>query len=265
MKLRIATYNIHKGVSSIGSRPRVHALKQALTSMEADVFFLQEVQGRHDMLATRHATNWPVESQHDYLAGDSHKAAYGMNAVYDHGHHGNALLSKFTIGDTGNQDISDHAYEKRGILHCVVHTPQADVHCYVVHLGLFAGSRRRQTAALIEAVGRTSPPDAPVIIAGDFNDWGNQLSPALRTALGVCEVFDERVQKVTVASVLRKLSGRSNVIQPARTFPAAMPLLRLDRIYVRGFAVESAEVLHGALWAKLSDHAPIVATLQLKS
>ena len=32
----------------------------------------------------------------------------------------------------------------------------------------------------------------------------------------------------------------------------------------RGFAVESAQVLHGALWAKLSDHAPIVATLQLK-
>ncbi|MES2831255.1 MAG: endonuclease/exonuclease/phosphatase family protein [Pseudomonadota bacterium] len=265
MKLRIATYNIHKGVSSIGSRPRVHALKQALTSMEADVFFLQEVQGRHDMLATRHATNWPVEPQHDFLAGDSHKAAYGMNAVYDHGHHGNALLSKFPIGATGNQDISDHAYEKRGILHSVVHTPHGDVHCYVVHLGLFAGSRRRQTAALIEAVGRTSPPEAPVIIAGDFNDWGNHLSPALRTALNVCEVFDERVQKVTVASVLRKLSGRNTVIQPARTFPAAMPLLRLDRIYVRGFTVESAEVLHGALWAKLSDHAPIVATLQLKA
>lgn len=265
MKLRIATYNIHKGVSSIGSRPRVHALKEALASMEADVFFLQEVQGRHDTLATRHASNWPVQSQHEFLAGESHKAAYGMNAVYDHGHHGNALLSKFPIGTTGNQDISDHAYEKRGILHCVLHTPEADVHCYVVHLGLFAGSRRRQTAALIEAVGRTAPPDAPVIIAGDFNEWGNRLSPALRTALNVCEVFDERVQKVTVASVLRKLSGRSNVIQPARTFPAAMPVLRLDRVYVRGFTVESAEVLHGALWAKLSDHAPIVTTLQLKS
>ncbi len=264
MKLRIATYNIHKGVSSIGSRPRIHALKQALTSMEADVYFLQEVQGRHDMLATRHATNWPQESQHDFLAGESHTAAYGMNAVYDHGHHGNALLSNFPIGSTGNQDISDHAYEKRGILHCVLKTPDTDVHCYVVHLGLFAGSRRRQTDALIEAVSRTAPPDAPVIIAGDFNDWGNHLSPTLRSALDVCEVFDERAPRLSVGSMLRKISGRSSVILPARTFPAALPMLRLDRIYVRGFSVESAQVLHGALWARLSDHSPIVATLQLK-
>ncbi|MEG2900558.1 MAG: endonuclease, partial [Massilia sp.] len=35
------------------------------------------------------------------------------------------------------------------------------------------------------------------------------------------------------------------------------------RIYVRGFKVNSAQVMHGALWAKLSDHAPIVAELEL--
>ena len=265
MKLRIATYNIHKGVSSIGSRPRIHALKQALTTMQADVYFLQEVQGRHDMLATRHATTWPQESQHDFLAGESHTAAYGMNAVYDHGHHGNALLSRFPIGATRNEDISDHAYEKRGILHCVLETPEAQVHCYVVHLGLFAGGRRRQTDALIEAVCRTAPADAPVIIAGDFNDWANNLSPTLRNALDVCEVFDQRAPRLSVGSVWRKLSGRSSIIQPARTFPAALPMLRLDRIYVRGFTVDSAQVLHGAMWAKLSDHAPIVASLELKS
>src|ERR1035437_3452330 len=138
MKLRIATYNIHKGVSSFGSRPRIHALKKALVSMDADVMFLQEVQGRHDLLALRHAEHWPTESQHDFLAGDSHHAVYGMNAVYDHGHHGNALLSSFPIASSDNQDVSDHAYERRGVLHCVVQTPRAEVHCYVVHLGLFA-------------------------------------------------------------------------------------------------------------------------------
>ena len=268
MKLRIATYNIHKGVSSIGSRPRIHALKQALTSLQADIVFLQEVQGRHDLLATRHAPQWPQQSQHDFLAGDSHTAAYGMNAVYDHGHHGNALLSNLPIDSTLNQDISDHAYEKRGILHCVVQAPEEcphrQIHCYVVHLGLFAGSRRRQTDALIEAVTRTAPPDAPVIIAGDFNDWGNHLSPALRSALNVCEVFDERKPSSSVGALLRKISGRGSVIQPAKTFPAVLPMLRLDRIYVRGFKVESAQVMHGALWARLSDHAPLVATLQLQ-
>ena len=28
-------------------------------------------------------------------------------------------------------------------------------------------------------------------------------------------------------------------------------------------AIEAAEVMHGSLWAKLSDHAPIVASLSL--
>ncbi|HEY0847105.1 MAG TPA: endonuclease/exonuclease/phosphatase family protein [Noviherbaspirillum sp.] len=264
MKLRIATYNIHKGVSSLRSMPRIHALKQALGSMEADILFLQEVQGRHDKHATRHSALWPAQAQHQFLAGESHQAVYGMNAVYDHGHHGNALLSRFPVLSSSNRDVSDHAFESRGILHCVVRTPKCDLHCYVVHLGLFARSRKRQTEALIEAVSSSSPKDAPVIIAGDFNDWTNQLSESLREALGVTEVFDEDLPTRGFGAYLRRLSGRGPKLKPARTFPAALPWLRLDRIYVRGMRIEAAQVLHGALWARLSDHAPIVASLELK-
>lgn len=264
MKLRIATYNIHKGITSIGSRPRIHALKQALAAMKADVFFLQEVQGRHDLMAARHAARW-ADAQHQFLAGDTHTAAYGMNAVYDHGHHGNALLSCHPIASSSNQDISDHAYESRGILHCVVQMADVAVHCYVVHLGLFSSSRKRQGEALIEAVNASAPSDAPIIIAGDFNDWENNLSDTLRKRLDVTEVFDEKSDKHGIAAFIRTLSGRTvKKLKPARTFPAALPFLRLDRIYVRGFEVEAAEVLHGPQWARLSDHAPILATLQLK-
>jgi endonuclease/exonuclease/phosphatase family metal-dependent hydrolase len=264
MKLRIATYNIHKGVTSFSGRPRIHALKQALAQLDADLVFLQEVQGRHDRIALRHAALWPTQSQHEYLAGESHHAAYGVNAVYDHGHHGNALLSRFAIASARNQDVSDHAYESRGILHCVVEIESVPVHCYVIHLGLFANGRRRQTAALIEAVRASSPPDAPIIIAGDFNDWGNKLSEFLRIRLGVNEVFEQHGSAQGLMSYLRKLGGMRPAIQPARTFPASMPMLRLDRIYLRGFEVESAEVMRGGLWANLSDHAPIVSTLRLK-
>lgn len=267
MKLRIATYNIHKGVSSIGSRPRIHALKNAVANLHADILFLQEVQGRHDLLAAKHATNWPEEGQHDFLAGDdSYHVAYGMNAVYDHGHHGNALVSRYPIASFSNQDVSDHAFEKRGILHCVVRLADfgVDIHCFVIHLGLFSGSRKRQTLALVEAVRELAPPDAPLLIAGDFNDWTNQLSAKLRAELGVCEVFDEDISRRGFGTYLRRMAGRGPKIEPARTFPAAMPFLQLDRIYVRGFAVEEARVLHGGLWSKLSDHAPIVATLHLK-
>jgi endonuclease/exonuclease/phosphatase family metal-dependent hydrolase len=262
MKLRIATYNIHKGVTALRSQPRIHALKQALETMDADILFLQEVQGRHDRHALRHAHAWPEQAQHEFLAGDSHHSAYGKNAIYDHGHHGNALLSSFPIGSSRNQDISDHAFEQRGILHCVVQVPQAEVHCYVVHLGLFAGGRRRQTEALIEAVLASAGKDDPIIIAGDFNDWGNQLGMNLRNRLGVSEVFDEQETSLT-NKLLGQFGWNRPKIKPARTFPAVLPCLRLDRVYVRGFGVHAAEVLHGAHWAKLSDHAPIVATLEL--
>jgi endonuclease/exonuclease/phosphatase family metal-dependent hydrolase len=75
-------------------------------------------------------------------------------------------------------------------------------------------------------------------------------------------VFDDH-EAPRLNSFLRQLGGRKPAFYPARTFPAALPCLRLDRIYVRGFSVRSAQVLHGVQWAKLSDHAPIVATLEM--
>jgi endonuclease/exonuclease/phosphatase family metal-dependent hydrolase len=63
--------------------------------------------------------------------------------------------------------------------------------------------------------------------------------------------------------MVRSWAGRQPRLAPARTFPAALPWFRLDRIYVRGFKVDNAQVMAGPIWAKLSDHAPIVAELQL--
>jgi len=270
MRIRVATYNIHKGVSAIRSEPRVLALKQAISQFEADVVFLQEVQGQHDRKAAKYGADhlghkhWPAAAQHEYFAGETRHghAAYGMNAVYDHGHHGNALLSAFPIANSRNHDVSDHAYEQRGILHCVLETARGPVHCYVVHFGLFEAGRRRQAQALIAAVQASAPDGEPVIIAGDFNDWRNSLGGELRNALGVVEAFDQIGSASTLGDLVRTLRGKHR-LAPARTFPAALPFFRLDRIYVRGFKVETAQVLHGNLWAKLSDHAPIVANLTL--
>ncbi len=57
--------------------------------------------------------------------------------------------------------------------------------------------------------------------------------------------------------------GAQSPLPPPRTFPSAFPWLRLDRIYQRGFAVRSAKVLRGRPWSQLSDHAPILAELEL--
>jgi len=48
---------------------------------------------------------------------------------------------------------------------------------------------------------------------------------------------------------------------PARSFPAAMPMFRLDRIYVRGFDIKRTEVHHGLPWSNISDHAALSAHL----
>ena len=47
------------------------------------------------------------------------------------------------------------------------------------------------------------------------------------------------------------------------TFPARFPLLPLDRIYVRNAGVHAPVVLPRRPWSHLSDHAPLVAEIEL--
>ncbi|MEI7446287.1 MAG: endonuclease/exonuclease/phosphatase family protein [Burkholderiales bacterium] len=247
-RLRVATYNIHKGVirDLFGLRrvASVHELRSRLHELDADLIFLQEVQGKNDRHATRF-DHWPGEPQEQFLAKSptlrhTFESAYGRNANYLHGHHGNALLSRFPIVRRENRDFSDHALEKRGVLHCVVRIDRRNVHCFVIHFGLFAKSRDRQADALVDWIVREVPRRAPLLIAGDFNDWRDRLSRRFVEALQVTEVMGS-----------------------ARTFPALVPWLRMDRIYHRGFDLLGADVLRGPSWARLSDHAPLVADLEL--
>ncbi len=247
--LRVCTYNIHKGFSQFNRRMVIHELRERLRSLEVDVVFLQEVQGLHAGHERRHP-DWPAPPQHEFLA-ESYwvQSAYGRNAVYDHGHHGNAILSRFPILSAQNQDVSDHRFERRGLLHCEIDVPGAkeSVHCFCVHLGLMAGSRKRQMAQLAERIEGHVPVSAPLIIAGDFNDWQNRADTILARRLGLSEVFHAQ-------------RGR-----PARSFPSHRPLLSLDRIYVRGLATLQATVHSGPPWSGISDHAALTAELALRA
>ena len=85
----------------------------------------------------------------------------------------------------------------------------------------------------------------------------------MRKALRVKEVFDEMgEQEEGKKTFFPRLTGKVPKPLPARTFPALFPFFRLDRIYVRGFRVDSARVMQGAPWTALSDHAPLVASLR---
>lgn len=241
--LSIATWNIHKGFSQFNRRMVVHELRERLRELDADIVFLQEVQGRHEHHAERHE-DWPEEPQHEFLAaGVWTNHAYGRNMIYDHGHHGNAILTRFPILAAHNQDVTRLRFEKRGLLHCTVAVPKmpTPLHCVCAHLSLFGRSRRHQYDALASFIETNVPPDAGLIIAGDFNDWRGRACDQLAPRLGLTEVF--------AASDAR----------PTRSFPAVLPLFRLDRIYIRGLCVEASAVHHGPPWSAISDHAALTA------
>ena len=243
--LRIATFNIHKGVTSFNARLVLHEQRDLIRNMQADIVFLQEVRGAYRHHEKRFS-RWPDEAQHEFLADEIWQDyAYGKNAVYPAGHHGNALLSKYPIVRWENVDISAHSIEQRGMLHCEIEIPgwERNLHCICVHLGLFARWRRSQLAALREHIVSLMPPQAPLIIAGDFNDWRTKAGQVLAEGMHLREVFEQ-------------VEGKS-----ARSFPSVLPMFRLDRIYVRGFHVQEAQVHGGAAFARVSDHAALSATL----
>ena len=248
MRFTVATYNIHKGFSNLTRRVVIHELKDKLHGLAADILFLQEVQGAHGRRARRHR-EWPGKPQHEFIADAVwHEVAYGRTAVYRHGHHGNAVLSRFPIVAQDNLDISAHPFESRGLLHCVMHPKRGlpALHCLNVHLGLFESGRRWQVHALCERIRDEVPMHEPLIIAGDFNDWRRKADRTLQEELGVVEVFE----------IAR---GR-----PARTFPAVLPVFRLDRIYARGLRIVRTAVHYAYPLAKLSDHAALAATFELE-
>ena len=244
--LQIASYNIHKGFSHFNQRMVIHDLRDRLRALNADVVFLQEVQGSHLGHAQRWQ-HWPSAPQYEFLADQVWSDfAYGQNAVYDHGHHGNAILSRYPIVASENLDVSAHAFESRGLLHAQIAVPglAQSVHLMCVHLALFERSRRRQLTMLQQRVHESVPDAAPLIIAGDFNDWRGRAGRDFAADLGLQEAF------VSV-------HGRT-----AKSFPAHLPLLSLDRIYVRGWTVTNAQVLQASDGWHSSDHAALVATLE---
>ena len=241
--LRVVTLNIHKGLSQFNTRVVIHELREGLRVLGPDIVFLQEVQGLNERHALRFAA-WPTAPQHEFLAGAGWQHVYGLNRVHQYGHYGNAVLSRFPIVSSENMDISDHRLERRGLLHAIVRVPgwKRNLHCVCVHLSLHERGRRRQLDAIAARLKQFVESRMPVIVAGDFNDWRQRASPMLEKSLGMTEV-----------------SGASGHL---RTFPSLLPILRLDRIYVRGLKVLKAEVHKGAPWSLLSDHLAISAELK---
>jgi len=87
------------------------------------------------------------------------------------------------------------------------------------------------------------PPDEMLIVAGDFNDWGEKL--------------DAPMGAIGLHRARRRGAGKG-----CATFPSLAPVFALDRFYLRGLRCVSTYVPRGSAWARMSDHLPLVAEFE---
>lgn len=233
--LRILSYNIHKGFTSFNSEFVLEKIRESIRKTDADLLCLQEVMGSNHL---------PSQSQFEFLADNLWPHfAYGKNASYPKGHHGNAILSKYPIVKWENINLSTNRFEKRGLLHVEIEIPRkkSPLHVFCTHLNLFERSRKKQIIHLCEKIHERVPPGDPIVLAGDFNDWRETLTDVLNKTLGIQEAY-------------HSLHGSHSP-----TYPSWLPKLRIDRIYHSGLKVHKVYYFKGSTWKKLSDHLPVMA------
>lgn len=240
--LKVVTYNIHKGLSASSSKLVLDKIQSLLQRLDADIVFLQEVQGAHTKRQAKF-DDWPELSQAEFLAQDRWPHyTYGQTLTHEQGHHGNAILSKHPFEQTDNIDISTSRFSTRGLLYSRIQR-ERPIHLLCTHLGLLGKERRQQFDVLNDFIQNTIPADEPILLAGDFNDWRSSALELLRESTGLKEVFQEQTGKY------------------AKSYPAEFPLLRVDRIYYRGLMPHHCEVVQSK---RISDHLPLLAEFDIQ-
>lgn len=243
----ITSYNIHKGMSPLNRVVKLQGIANALQTVNPDIVCLQEVQGQN-LKRVMQYNEFPNQSQHEWFGEFlQYQNSYGKNAEYDNGHHGNAVLSRHPLDPKHNVNITVNRLEQRGVLHCEVHPVGWDTSITVLcaHLNLLEHDRLKQYQAITKYVNEVIDPAKPLILAGDFNDWKKVSCERLGNQLNMVEA----------------LSSYHGKLLP--TYPAKLPILSLDRIYVRNLVVKNACVHTRQPWASLSDHLPISAQIAL--
>jgi endonuclease/exonuclease/phosphatase family metal-dependent hydrolase len=243
VRLRLLTYNVHKGIGGVDRRYRPERIVAVLAHYAPDVVLLQEVD---DGAARSHG-----DRQVDLFGralGMSHRAFFPNVRVRGGGVYGNAVLSRCTIAAARNIDLTYPGRKRRSALYAALHlSPRPGrrprtLHVFDLHLGLSGLERRWQLGRFFaDEPFAGLPAHAPVVVGGDLNDvWGR---------LG--RLFFE-----PAGFLVPKRS--------ALTFPAWAPVRPLDAIYTRG-----AIHLHHLYRSHLrrarfaSDHLPLYAEIEL--
>lgn len=225
MPVTIASYNIHKGVGSDGRRQPERIL-EVLDEMAADVAVLQESD-------TRFGLRTSVLPEQGLRARGWQPAPLAGNAGAI-GWHGNAILVRGSVTLLGARRLMLPVLEPRGAVMADLLLPGGrPLRLVGAHLDLSGLWRARQVRRIIERVAR-APGNPPELVMGDLNEWRPE------------------------AGALAALNTRLRELPLGPSFPARLPLGRLDRAFAHpALPVEAAGVHPSALSRMASDHLPV--------
>jgi endonuclease/exonuclease/phosphatase family metal-dependent hydrolase len=174
-------------------------------------------------------------------------AVAGATLRHESSHYGNGLLTRLPVRAVHRHGLEVEGAEPRGLLVAELEAGGGVLRIGVTHLGLRESERREQADRILRLlqvdggpVGGDVGPVGPLALLGDFNAW----RPGSR--------------------VVRRLQERFGRQPAPRTFPAAFPLLSLDRIWAGGGAgLQHVQAVRTPLTRVASDHLPVTALLTL--
>jgi endonuclease/exonuclease/phosphatase family metal-dependent hydrolase len=227
-EVSVATYNVHRWMGHNGrGRPDPARACFVISELGADVIALQEVlrpSGGDD----------PLEALSDRLRLH---VAFAATRRHRLGELGNAILSRWPIGGVFVLDLSYSRIERRLAMAAQVPYAGGVLDVVATHLALGDRTRHRQVRSLLD---HPRLQGEPTLLLGDLNAWRRcKATRALET----------------------ELACHRNPFPPS--FPAARPVLALDRIYSRGVRILEVGAHTSPAARRASDHLPVVARVQL--
>ena len=230
MRLKFASYNIHKAVGT-DRRRDPDRIVAVLREMGADIIALQEA----DLRTGARASVLPKAA----LDETPWKFVPVAKRPRSIGWHGNALLVRKAYSVISAEPLDLPTLEPRGAVRADLHVAGTRIRVVGTHLDLSGLRRRDQIKAILRAVDSCDPP-CPTVLMGDFNQWGNR------------------------SGAMGEFRSGWHVLDTGRSFPSRQPIARLDRIVTSDeWGCLEQHVHHSATAAQASDHLPIVAQLEL--
>ena len=229
-EITIASYNVHRWTGLNGrARPDPGRAMAVISEMAADVIALQEVlrptQGDDPL--------------NELCDGLGFHLAFAATRRHRRGELGNAILSRYPITSISVLDISYSRIEKRVALAARFEAPAGGLGVVATHLSLVDRTRHRQVQQLLEHPQLNA---GPSVLIGDMNAW----------------------RKCKAAQDLDESLKQHNNFDWPPTFPAARPMLALDRIYARKADVVAIEAHDTPESRRASDHLPVVARIEIE-